>query len=61
MVVSGTNHLILNGGTILGDGVTTNGASLIVDGSGALDGVTVDRIWTWATLYGAILNVTNGV
>ena len=63
MVVSGTNHLILNGGTILGGTiVTTNGASLIVDGSGALDGVTVDGILDVGnTSYGAILNVTNGL
>ncbi len=40
-----TNSWVLNGGTILGGTLTTtNGASLIVNGSGTLDGVTVNGV-----------------
>jgi RHS repeat-associated protein len=55
--------LTLNGGTILGGVVMlTNGASLMVNGSGTLDGVTVEGMLDVGSSYNeASLTVTNGL
>jgi hypothetical protein len=53
---------VLQGGTILGGAVTTTGgASLIVNGSGTLNGVTVNGTLDVGNTYTANLTVTNGL
>ncbi len=53
---------VLQGGTILGGSVTTTGGgSLIVSGSGTLDGVTVNGVLDVGNTYSANLTVTNGL
>ena len=64
LILSGTtNVLTLQGGTIHGGTVvTTNGASLIVSGSAALDGVTINGMLDVGQhLPPASLTVTNGL
>jgi uncharacterized repeat protein (TIGR02543 family) len=63
MVDAVTNPWALNGGTILGGTVVaTNGLALIVNGSGTLNGVTVDGALDVGNSFdGANLYVTNGL
>jgi len=61
--VSARGSLVLSGGTIQGCPITAaNGASLIVTGSGNLDGVTVNGVLDVGNTYSdANLTVTNGL
>ena len=54
--------LTIAGGTLRGGTVVTNnGASLLVQGSGTLDGVTVNGVLDVGNTYGGALTVTNGL
>ena len=58
-----TGPWVLNGGAVYGGTITTSGgASLIVNGSGTLDGVTVNGVLDVGNSYmGANLTVVNGL
>ena len=58
-----SNTFTLSGGTLqTATVVTTNGASLIVDGSGTLDGVTVNGVLDVGNTYNnAVLAVVDGL
>jgi len=63
MIVVDHGSVTLNGGTMLsGTVVAANGASLIVNGSGTLDGVTVNGVLDVGNTYsGAQLTVLDGL